>query len=376
MSSRIQEIDGLRAIAMTMVIAQHCGLLPFGWIGVWLFYGISGFVITRGFLYEESFGRSASSRYIRFMSRRFFRIVPVYFLYLALNLYILVAINKEEYTHEFPYLLSFTYNWRMIFGQDPGVASWHPFGHLWTLSVEEQFYLFFPFIALGIPTRFRTPITILFIALGPIIRFVYTEAVIPLGHDNEWIAFSVYASSVCHFDAFLMGSLVARLEPRLRKNPEISNIAWGVALICCTIYVVCYVNINTANDAVGIDVLKNVISGILYGQGREVVLYVAINLFLSAVLIHAILQRRFSSVLSSRILALVGAVSYGGYLFHLLIMWGLSKYLIGSSKSELFIFDRIVFFVIVWSISVALAYLSFNRFERPITAWAKVRFEL
>ena len=51
---RLAGIDGLRAIAMTMVIAQHSGLLPFGWVGVWLFFVISGYVITRGFLSEES----------------------------------------------------------------------------------------------------------------------------------------------------------------------------------------------------------------------------------------------------------------------------------------------------------------------------------
>lgn len=371
MSNRVQEIDGLRAIAMTMVIAQHCGLLPFGWIGVWLFYLISGYVITLGFLYEEAFERGTRSRYIRFMLRRFFRIVPIYFLYLTLNLYIFVAIDKVEYAKELPYLLSFTYNWEMIFGQEPGVASWGPFGHLWTLSVEEQFYLFFPLIALGAPSRLRTPITILFIVLGPIIRFLYAEAVIPLGHDNGWMAFSIYAASICHFDAFLMGSLIARLEPCLRKNPSISNKVWTTAVAFFAVYVVYYVSMNSVNGATGIDVLRNIISGILYGQGREVVLYVVIDLLLSAILIHAILQRPFSQVLSSRLLVLVGTVSYGGYLFHILIIWGVSKSLLGSSTKDLLLFDRVLFFLLVWSVSVALAFLSFNRFERPIAKWGR-----
>ena len=47
---RIDEIDGLRAVAMTAVVAHHCALAPFGWAGVWLFFVISGFVISRNFL--------------------------------------------------------------------------------------------------------------------------------------------------------------------------------------------------------------------------------------------------------------------------------------------------------------------------------------
>src|SRR2546423_10298585 len=86
---RIAEVDGLRAVAMTMVIAQHCGLLPFGWIGVWLFFVISGYVITRGFVADQKAADAASTRFIDFMRRRFFRIVPVYVAYILLNVAIL-----------------------------------------------------------------------------------------------------------------------------------------------------------------------------------------------------------------------------------------------------------------------------------------------
>ena len=110
MNSRVLEIDGLRAIAMTMVIAQHCGLLPFGWIGVWLFYGISGFVITRGFIQDESHPISIVRRYGNFMLRRFFRIVPVYVLYIAINIGVFVLLNEHRYYQNLPYLSTFTFN--------------------------------------------------------------------------------------------------------------------------------------------------------------------------------------------------------------------------------------------------------------------------
>ena len=64
---RIAEIDGLRAVAMTLVIAQHCGLAPFGWTGVWLFFVISGYVISRNFMRREYVAESWGRAYRMFM---------------------------------------------------------------------------------------------------------------------------------------------------------------------------------------------------------------------------------------------------------------------------------------------------------------------
>jgi peptidoglycan/LPS O-acetylase OafA/YrhL len=366
MRSRIQEIDGLRAIAMTMVIAQHCGLLPFGWIGVWLFYGISGFVITRGFLAEVDNSQSIGFRYGNFMLRRFFRIVPVYLLYIAINMLVLMALNDLTHYSELPYLATFTFNWYMIFGSE----AWNAFGHLWTLSVEEQFYVFFPLIALVAPKRTKVPITVCFIILGPIIRYFYTESVASLRDDQEWAAFAVYASSICHFDAFLLGSLISRFEPQLRKQPQISNLAWLIAIMSGTLYVAAFVYINTGLGASGINAFRNVISGILFGQHREVFLYTVINLLVSAVLIHTVLQRPFSRLLSSRVLVLIGSISYGGYLFHLLILSAV-KQCLESTVHGLAIVDRILIFVVVYVSTIGISYLSFKAFEIPIANWGR-----
>jgi peptidoglycan/LPS O-acetylase OafA/YrhL len=366
MSSRIYEIDGLRAIAMTMVIAQHCGLLPFGWIGVWLFYGISGFVITRGFLAEEDSCLSIASRYGNFMLRRFFRIVPVYLLYIVINILVLMAMNDLGHYSELPYLATFTFNWYMIFGSE----AWSAYGHLWTLSIEEQFYVFFPLIALVAPKRLRIPITLCFIILGPIIRYVYSESVASIRNDQEWAAFAVYASSICHFDAFLLGSLIARYEPQCRKRPQHSNLVWLVAILFSTLYIAVFVYINTGLGASGIDAFRNVISGILFGQHREVFLYTVINLLVSAVLIHAVLRRPLSQLLSSRVLVFIGSISYGGYLFHLLILWAV-KQCLDSTVHELAIVDRILLFVVVYASTIGISYVSFKTFEIPFAKWGR-----
>jgi peptidoglycan/LPS O-acetylase OafA/YrhL len=141
-SDRVHEIDGLRALAMSMVIAQHFGLLPFGWTGVWLFYVISGYVISRTFFLSElsvkvGFSNKAAD-YARFMLRRAFRIVPVYLLYLFVALLALTLTESQRdvaaKSADLPYLLTFTYNWQMIFNLSPVPDRTSLFGHLWTLS--------------------------------------------------------------------------------------------------------------------------------------------------------------------------------------------------------------------------------------------------
>lgn len=367
---RILEIDGLRAIAMTMVIAQHCDLLPFGWTGVWLFFAISGYVITRGFLVAGDSGRDAWERFGDFMLRRFFRIVPVYVAYVAVNAAILIVLSGFTRLGDLPYLLTFTFNWHMIFGFWPGSSNWSPFGHLWTLSVEEQFYLFFPLIALFTPARARLPISLALIVAGPLVRYVYVGTISGLEGDAGWRAFAVYAASICHFDAFLMGSLVARFEPRIRAMPWISDALWVAATTCGIIYVVTYVQINRSLGASGIDAVRNVLSGILYGQQREVFGYVVVDLLASAALVHAILRRQLSRLLSSPTVTLVGRVSYGGYLFHPLAIW-LMNFALATKAKDLPIGPRLLFFAAAWALTVTAAYASFRWFETPIAQWGR-----
>ena len=80
---------------MTVVVAQHCGLAPFGWTGVWLFYVISGFVIARNF-YRSSYADNGQSVYLLFMKRRFLRIVPVYAIYILLCSAVLLAAGNLQ----------------------------------------------------------------------------------------------------------------------------------------------------------------------------------------------------------------------------------------------------------------------------------------
>src|SRR5512138_3827702 len=79
----IPGLDGLRAIAILMVFASHTDLVEFGWVGVQLFFVLSGFLIT-GILLDMKESLPAGKYFAKFYGRRFLRIFPLYYFYLAL----------------------------------------------------------------------------------------------------------------------------------------------------------------------------------------------------------------------------------------------------------------------------------------------------
>lgn len=150
------EIDGLRAVAVVSVILYHAGFVfsgitPFqgGFIGVDVFFVISGYLITSIILRETQEGGFSFSR---FYERRARRILPALFTVMACSIpaawmYMLPKAMKE-YANSLLYSLSFISNiWFLnedSYTAEPSALK--PFLHTWSLSVEEQFYVIFPIV--------------------------------------------------------------------------------------------------------------------------------------------------------------------------------------------------------------------------------------
>ncbi|MGH6761510.1 MAG: acyltransferase family protein [Phyllobacterium sp.] len=363
-SKRIGEIDGLRAVAMSMVIAQHCSILPFGWVGVWIFFVISGYVISLSLLTGRNTSFPASTRYKLFVIRRFLRIVPVYLLYIVLNAMLLAVLGKWGAFRDMPYLLSFTYNWQMIYEFWPTGVNWSSFGHLWTLSIEEQFYLFYPFIVLWLSRRRYLIAAIALIAVGPLIRFLVASLSASVSDDTGWIAFSVYASSICQFDAFLAGAVMAFFREKLEVDRKITYSIVSIAAVVSIVYVVTYVSLNLASGARGVDALRNIYSGILYGQGREVFVYSSVTLLAAAIMALVIARHPSVRPLGWGPLVYVGKISYGGYLYHALILFVIGSVLLDGANVHFSIAEKLLFFAFIWLLTVMVASASFRYFEQ------------
>lgn len=169
-------LDGLRGVAILLVIFHHnfrfIGYFFFGWLGVDLFFVLSGFLITD--ILMNAVGKPHFLR--NFYLRRVLRIFPVFYLILIICLLILpniksAGLNTSYYTENQGWLWAYLQNWLFIFKEpsgDPVLL------HTWSLAVEEQFYLLWPLVILLI----KKPKILLALALGMLIIVVVSRYVV------------------------------------------------------------------------------------------------------------------------------------------------------------------------------------------------------
>lgn len=163
-------MDGLRAVAVLPVMFFHAGLgfMSGGFVGVDVFFVVSGYLITSIILSEVSGGTFS---YLGFYERRIRRIFPALFLVLAVSvpiaLLVLVPEQLEDFGQSVIATATFVSNF-FFYSEDgyfDGPADLHPLLHTWSLAVEEQFYLFVP-VLLGLVVRRRIPVAMVLAALA------------------------------------------------------------------------------------------------------------------------------------------------------------------------------------------------------------------
>ncbi len=155
-------LDGLRGVAVAAVLAFHSGHLRGGYLGVDLFFVLSGYLITSLLLVEGD--RSGSIDLVRFWGRRARRLLPALgVMLLGVSLYAWAVADPGE-LHRIRWdglaTLAYVANWRQIFGQVDYFALFSapsPLEHTWSLAIEEQFYVVWPlvFVALVVALRRR-----------------------------------------------------------------------------------------------------------------------------------------------------------------------------------------------------------------------------
>jgi peptidoglycan/LPS O-acetylase OafA/YrhL len=225
---------------MTAVVLQHCQLLPFGWTGVWLFFVISGFAITSSLLGSGRLKHSKPGLIRNFYLRRCLRIWPAYFLVVSINIVGATSLGKGEIISALPWLAAFTYNYRMILDGE----IWPANGHLWTISVEEQFYLAFPFLFAYLTKRRLAAALWICVALGPVLRILLTAWFRALPRDDGLKAFAVMVFAPAHFDAFALGALLALFRPFLAARLHLARLFLAAALGMAVLYASIYLSIN------------------------------------------------------------------------------------------------------------------------------------
>jgi peptidoglycan/LPS O-acetylase OafA/YrhL len=362
---RIPELDGLRGIAIGLVLIWHyfeapTAALPgallsyarvFGrltWTGVDLFFVLSGFLIG-GILFDA---RASKNYFQVFYTRRLFRILPVY-LALLLVLPGLATLGRWTHHGDFSWSLvssvpwyaywTFTQNfWMAHAGNLGGFCLWMT----WSLAVEEQFYLTLPLLVRLIPPRLFTQCVLLGICMAPLVR-----SALRLLWPYNWTP--GYVLMLCRADALLLGVLAAILvrDVRWRERIQRSRLLLPILLpVSCS--GILFLNWKSWGP-----------DSLLMGQ----IGYTWMALSYTLLLLYALTR---PASLTSRALRLkwlgwLGTIAYGTYLFHQPIQWLLFSYFWGGAPAITNGYTLLTTFAALL-LTLVIARLSWRFFESPL----------
>ena len=347
----ITGLDGIRAIAVIMVLAYHLKLALFksGFLGVTVFFVLSGYLIT-GILISEV-EEEGTIDLKNFWLRRIRRLVPAVMSMAVVIIFVSTVVNRVIFTKGckdfLASVLGFN-NWWQIFNkvsyfEAAGVPS--PFTHCWSLAIETQFYLIYPLILLGIYKlaksrgEGRAKRGLLFAGVTLLLALISVILMIVL-FDPQQDASRVYYGTDTRAFSLLFGALLAilweyRMVPR-RLSASVNMVLGSVSF---AVLLVMTIAINGS-------------SNFWYRGGQFV------GTILTVLVIYTVLGRKtwLSRFLSNPVLKWIGDRSYSIYLWHYPIILLISK---GIKASWWITLIEIV-------LSVVLAELSYRFIETPI----------
>ena len=347
----ITGLDGIRAIAVIMVLAYHLKLALFksGFLGVTVFFVLSGYLIT-GILISEV-EEEGTIDLKNFWLRRIRRLVPAVMSMAVVIIFVSAVVNRVIFTKGckdfLASVLGFN-NWWQIFNkvsyfEAAGVPS--PFTHCWSLAIETQFYLIYPLILLGIYKlaksrgEGRAKRGLLFAGVTLLLALISVILMIVLFDPQQDVSRVYYGTDTRAF-SLLFGALLAilwdyRMVPR-RLSASVNMVLGSVSF---AVLLVMTIAINGS-------------SNFWYRGGQFV------GTILTVLVIYIVLGRKtwLSRFLSNPVLKWIGDRSYSIYLWHYPIILLISK---GIKASWWITLIEIV-------LSVVLAELSYRFIETPI----------
>lgn len=347
----ITGLDGIRAIAVIMVLAYHLKLALFksGFLGVTVFFVLSGYLIT-GILVSEV-EEEGTIDLKNFWLRRIRRLVPAVMSMAVVIIFVSAVVNRVIFTKGckdfLASVLGFN-NWWQIFNkisyfEAAGVPS--PFTHCWSLAIETQFYLIYPLILLGIYKLVksrgegRAKRGLLFAGVTLLLALISVILMIVL-FDPQQDASRVYYGTDTRAFSLLFGALLAilweyRMVPR-RLSASVNMVLGSVSF---AVLLVMTIAINGS-------------SNFWYRGGQF------FGTILTVLMVYAVSGRKtwLSRFLSNPVLKWIGDRSYSIYLWHYPIILLISK---GIKASWWITLIEIV-------LSVVLAELSYRFIETPI----------
>ena len=359
----IIQLDGIRFIAVALVLLAHLTNtpLPIGELGVTMFFVLSGFLISRILMQSRDKLKDQPDgfkKYLRkFLIRRTIRIFPVYYLCIFI-LYLLGVPSVHEFLA-----------WLVLYGTNIYMASHEAWmgsvDHLWSLAVEEQVYIFFPFLIFFVPRKNLLPVLGIMGVLSVLLRLYFYLS------GRSWIV--SYVSMPACLDSFAFGGLMAWLQLyKIETFTRIFSKKWLVIL-----GVLAWLGVYYWSRYIWLhDLPANKYNVVKIVFDRLIASAFCFFLIGSAVIGYTGLMAGF---LENRVSVYLGKISYGIYLYHNFVFNHYHSYSAPNHPVVRFFnkvyrhFPELKDFppfqiVAVCAFTVMVAAISWHFFEKPINA--------
>ncbi|GEP88909.1 acyltransferase [Chitinophaga terrae (ex Kim and Jung 2007)] len=343
-SLHIKQLDAVRGCAILLVLLYHfygeyAGVFNIGWTGVDLFFVLSGFLIT-GILTDS---KQQASYFKNFYIKRVLRIFPIYFIVIGIILYLVplfssTAIPDLPYYHNHQgWFWTYFQNWLFTI---KGFPDDRVLRYTWSLCIEEQFYMFWPFIIYKFSAKNILRISIGFIVLANVLRLL------PLPVDNNYI----YVNTFARIDALSVGALIAILirtrKELLEKYATMIMLVSVIALLGNIAYTRSTFFMN------------------LYP------VYTFIALFFGGLIVWSLSSnapRPLQLIVNNPVFMFFGKYSYGLYLYHVPIHLWLTPWLFKIVQSYIHpaLWNKLLISSAGLLVAIAVSVISFRFIETP-----------
>ncbi len=357
----IPGLDGLRAIAILLVFSNHADYIYIGWVGVQLFFVISGYLIT-DILLRMKESETGRNFFKKFYGRRFLRIFPLYYFYLLIMFILTMALiyygyrvtYMQRFQEQLPYALMYGYN---FYNASPTFSgdSWL-IGHLWSLSAEEQFYIVWPLIIFLTPKKHLKKLFLAGILIGPLFRLAMTALYkyTDVTFFSSDMALVIYVLPFSQIDAFSLGAYITRFDfPKARLQ---------FFILMALLPIIGLVTYYYSNGDFG----PSTALGFSYPLARDLKQVWGYSYlgYIFALLVYIVVREKmFLRLLENKFIRYLGKISYGIYVYHFGLIWfvrrirdfGINEFV--AKPLTLVISAVLVYFI---------ASMSYRYFEKPI----------
>lgn len=357
-------LNGYRGIAILLVFMLHSvsdiagekaesldavykNIMTVGWIGVDAFFVLSGFLIT-GILLDS---QEKLHWFRNFYARRMLRIFPVYYAFLAIFIGVIHPLLRGfEYENNLDnsqiWYWFYLENWQWIF---QGVFKIEPLVHLWSLAIEEQFYLVYPALIYFLPRRFLS----WFLVTISLVALLFRSWLLLINPLADNLPQAIHIHPFCRVDTLAVGCLIAlwmRSDVALPRLLRISPIVMIMSLISLSGIVITQGGFDRYNPVV------------------QTIGFSLLAIFFGSLLILSVTQPEDTILVKTLNwvpLRKLGTISYGFYIYHFPILWFLCDKIyeyIGHS----FILGHLASVFFCGGLTLVISLLSWHFFEQPI----------